>query len=108
MGRLPERQVACIAQSQFDVLLTVDKNIPYQQNMGGRSIVLLIVEAKDNTVPTLATAMPDVLALLPTILPGQVYRVQAIVPEVASEDTGAEQSAGSTTQSEAQDAEDSA
>lgn len=84
-GEYQNGRLLALAQSQFDVLLTVDKNIPYQQNMSGRPIALLIVDAKNNTVPTLATAMPAVLALLPTVLPGQVYRVQAIVPEVAGE-----------------------
>ena len=64
------------AESQFDVFLTVDQNIPYQQNMSGRNLTLVIVKAKNNRLPTLAQSMPDVTRLLATILPGQVYRVQ--------------------------------
>ena len=63
------------AQAEFDVFLTVDQNIPYQQNMRGRPIALVIMKAKDNRLNTLAKLMPEVGLLLPTVLPGQVYHV---------------------------------
>jgi predicted nuclease of predicted toxin-antitoxin system len=37
----------------FDVILTQDKGIQYQQNMEGRSIAILIVRAKSNRIQDL-------------------------------------------------------
>jgi len=35
-----------LADPQFDVLLTLDKNLPYQQNMDTKGIAVLIVRAR--------------------------------------------------------------
>ncbi len=66
-----------IAQAEFDVLLTTDKGIKYQQNFTGRDIAVVTLRARDNRIPTLTPLMPQVLALLPTIQPGRVYVVEA-------------------------------
>jgi len=34
----------------FDVLVTVDRNIPHQQNLSGLQIAVLILSAKRNTI----------------------------------------------------------
>ena len=65
----------------FDVLLTTDKNIPYQQKMEGRNLVLVILRAFNNRVETLVPLLPQVEALLLTLEAGRVYRVEIPVPE---------------------------
>ncbi len=64
------------AEAEFDVFLTVDKNIPNQQNLEERSISLIILFAKNNSIPTLSSLVPQVLSLLPVVQNGQVHRVQ--------------------------------
>lgn len=71
-----------IAQAEFDVLLTTDKGIKYQQNFTGRDIAVITLRAIDNRIPTLTPLMPQVLALLPTVEPGQVY----VITEAAQTD----------------------
>lgn len=66
-----------IAQAEFDVLLTTDKGIKYQQNFTGRDIAVITLRARDNRIPTLIPLMPQVIAILPTVQPGQVYFVEA-------------------------------
>ena len=65
-----------IAEAEFDVLLSTDKGIKYQQNFTARDIAVIVLRTKDNRMPTLIPLMPKVLALLPTIQPGQVYFVE--------------------------------
>ena len=65
-----------IAEAEFDVLLSTDKGIKYQQNMTGRTIAVVTLRAKSNAIETLAPIVPQVLALLPTVQPGQVYVVE--------------------------------
>ncbi len=57
--------------------MTVDKGIKHQQNMAGRTIAVITLRAFDNRIETHAPLMPQVLALLPTVEPGQVYTIQA-------------------------------
>lgn len=47
-----------VAQSEFDVLLTTDKGIKYQQNFTGRAIAVITLRARDNLIPTLIPLMP--------------------------------------------------
>jgi len=65
-----------VAEAEFDVLLSTDKGIKYQQNFTDRDIAVIVLRTKDNRMPTLIPLMPKVLALLPTVQPGQVYFVE--------------------------------
>jgi len=59
----------------FDVLITVDQNIPDQQNLAGRKIALLILCGPTNRLRDLAPLAPAVLSALGSIGPGDVMRV---------------------------------
>lgn len=63
------------AQAEFDVLLTVDQNIQFQQNLQGRSIVIVVLVAVNNRLTTLAPLIPKVEALLPSVQPGEIHTV---------------------------------
>ncbi len=65
------------AASEFDVLLTVDQGIPYQQNIEGLSLALVIIKAPSNDIKDLRLKMSEVLRVLATIQPGQVVQVAA-------------------------------
>ena len=64
-----------LADPQFDVLLTLDKNLPYQQNLDTRRIAVMIVCARSNRIQDLLPVVPECLAALATIEPRQVGRV---------------------------------
>jgi hypothetical protein len=61
-----------LADSKFDVLLTLDKNLPYQQNLNTKRLAVLIVRARSNRIQDLLPIMPECLAALGSILPRQV------------------------------------
>ena len=63
-GELP-----ALADRQFDVLLTLDKNLPYQQNLDIQRIAVLIVRAPSNRIQDLLPVVPECLAALATIQP---------------------------------------
>jgi predicted nuclease of predicted toxin-antitoxin system len=47
-----------LAEGRWDVLLTSDRNIKYQQNMAGRNVSILILCAKSNRMKDLVPLMP--------------------------------------------------
>jgi len=57
-----------LAEEQFDVLMTSDQNLKYQQNLSGRR--LSIIQLPTNKVPTVASLAPEVEAVLGTIRTG--------------------------------------
>ena len=64
-----------IRRSRFDVLLTLDKNIPYQQDLKLGRIAILIVRAPSNRIQDLLPVIPGCLAALRSIKPGQVVNL---------------------------------
>ncbi|MGI4788976.1 MAG: hypothetical protein ACRYFS_09010 [Janthinobacterium lividum] len=74
-----------LAETQFDVFLTVDKGIKYQQNFIGRNIAVITLRGRNNRIETHIPLMPQVLALLPIVQPGLVYFVEA-KPEASEPD----------------------
>ncbi len=62
------------ASEQFDVLVTMDQNVPFQQNLSSRLGVVL-VRARSNRLIHVRPLAPDILAALTRIRPGEVRRV---------------------------------
>jgi predicted nuclease of predicted toxin-antitoxin system len=60
---------------QFDVLLTVDAGIPFQQLIRDRPFSVVILRAKSNRVGELARLIPAVLKTLKDIEPGDVREI---------------------------------
>lgn len=59
----------------FDVLITVDKNILYQQNLTSRRIALIILDARSNRLPDLLPHVPECLRILRSLKHGQTIRL---------------------------------
>ncbi len=68
-------ELLSLAEPEFDVLLTLDKNIPCQQDLKSGRIAILIVRAPSNRIQDLLPVIPDCLAALQSIEPGQVVRI---------------------------------
>lgn len=63
------------AQEEFDVLLTSDANLSFQQNVTSFNIAVVILIAGSTRLTDTLKLMPAVLKLLSTIQPGEVVRV---------------------------------
>lgn len=68
-------ELLSLAEGRFDVLLTLDKNIQFQQNLSGRKIAVLLLGAKSNDMDDIRPHIPECLKALESIQPGQVVHV---------------------------------
>ncbi len=64
------------AASQFDILITVDRNLEYQQSFPDLSLAVIIVHTPSNDVAVLRLLMPAVLASFPQSRAGAVTHVR--------------------------------
>lgn len=71
-------ELLLLAEPHFDVLLTLDKSVAYQQDVCSRRIAILIVRARSNRIQDLLPAVPDCLAALDRIQPGELIRVGSV------------------------------
>lgn len=64
-------------EAGFEVLLTVDRGLEYEQNVSGRKIALVILIAKSVRLKDLESLVPACLAQLKSIQSGHVYRISS-------------------------------
>ena len=64
-----------LAAGQFDLLLTVDRNLEYQQNFAGVALAVIVIHAPSNDVAVLRPLMPAVLAAISETKPGMVTHI---------------------------------
>ena len=62
-----------LAEGQFDVLITSDQNLKYQQNLSDRQ--LSIIQLPTNQVPIVASLAPRVEAVLNPIGSGEFVQI---------------------------------
>ena len=69
-------ELLSIAQQQkYEIFLTMDKGVEYQQNLQGLSLAVIILRAKSNRLVDLLPHLSDCLEQMRSIKPGQVVRV---------------------------------
>ncbi len=65
-----------LAAMAFDVLITVDRNLEYQQSFKDVSLAVIVVHASSNVIIALRPLLPAVLDLIPQAKPGVVTHVR--------------------------------
>ena len=63
------------AEGKFDVFLTGDTNLTFQQNLTTFDITVIVLEAKSTRLVDTAKLMPNILKILSTVRRGEVLRV---------------------------------
>jgi predicted nuclease of predicted toxin-antitoxin system len=66
-----------LAETRFDVFITADQNVEYQQNLRSSILGIIVLVAPSNRYTTLAPLMPQVLIMLQTIQPGDLIHIAA-------------------------------
>ena len=64
-----------LIETRFEVFITVDQGLEFQQKTVGTKIGIVVLKAVNNKVQTLKALVPEVLSVLNRIKPGQVIRV---------------------------------
>ncbi len=58
-----------LAASKFDVFITVDKNLPYQQNTTNLPVAIVVLDTLSNELSALLPLIPELLATLERLEP---------------------------------------
>jgi hypothetical protein len=81
---LKNGELIIVASSRFDVLITVDQNLPFQQNIAIDSIAILILIGKSNRYSDLKMLTGQALDALLSIKTGEVVRIGRDEPQAPS------------------------
>ncbi len=70
-------QLLALAEAEFDVFITVDRNLSFQQNLPQFDIAVIVLQAPSNRLADLKPLVPSVLVVLANAAKGQTTIVSA-------------------------------
>jgi hypothetical protein len=65
-------QLLALAAAEFDVFVTVDRNLPFQQHLPKFDIAVILLRAKTNRLGDLVLLVPDLVSAIPGAKKGVV------------------------------------
>ena len=68
-------ELLALAAAEFDVFVTTDRNVSFQQNLGNFDIALVALKTQSNRLKDLQTLVPELLRILPFVKAGEVREV---------------------------------
>ena len=65
-------ELLALASEQFDVFVTVDRNLSFQQNIVSYTIAVVVLRARTNRLADLRPLVPSLLSAIESTPPGAV------------------------------------
>jgi predicted nuclease of predicted toxin-antitoxin system len=70
-------ELLALASERFDVFVTADRNLTYQQNVRALPIAIIVLHAKTSRLADLLPLVPSLLAAIGSAKPGVVATVSS-------------------------------
>jgi predicted nuclease of predicted toxin-antitoxin system len=70
-------KLLALAATAFDAFVTVDKNLPYQQNLSTLPVAVIVLDARSIELPALLPLLPAFELQLSSLKPKTYVRVSA-------------------------------
>jgi hypothetical protein len=68
-------ELLTLAEKEFDVFITVDRNLSFQQNLPKLNIAVLVLHATSNRLADLKPLAPNILTILPALKKGEAEHI---------------------------------
>ncbi len=65
-----------LAEAEFDVFITVDRNLSFQQNLPKFNIAVLVIRSKSNRLEDLQPFAPQIIKILPKLEKGEAIFIE--------------------------------
>ena len=76
LGKVNGELLNLANESSFDVFITVDKKLRFQQNLNQFRFAIIVLDTPRSTLEKLKILMPKLINLLPDVTGGNVYEIQ--------------------------------
>ena len=74
-GGITNGKLLALAAAEFDVFVTVDRNLSFQQHLPKYDIAVVLLLARTNRVADLVALVPELLNTLPQVVKGNVTKI---------------------------------
>jgi hypothetical protein len=68
-------RLLALVEESFDVFITVDRNLAFQQNLPQFRIAIIVLQARSNRLADLKPLVPEMLAVVLTAPKGEATRI---------------------------------
>jgi len=68
-------ELLSLAEASFDVFITLDTGLRFQQNLTGRRLGILVIRCKSNRLADIHPHIPACLAALRSMRPGDLIQI---------------------------------
>lgn len=68
-------RLLALAEKEFDVFLTIDRNLMFQQNIPKFSIAVVLIHSVSNRLEDLLELLPQITATIPRAATGNVLHI---------------------------------
>jgi predicted nuclease of predicted toxin-antitoxin system len=75
LDQLSDSHLLTAIEGQFDVLVTLDRNLTYQHNVAGRSVAVIVVRIIEQTPVAFRAVLPALISAIRTARAGSVLVV---------------------------------
>jgi predicted nuclease of predicted toxin-antitoxin system len=75
LDHLPDLQLLAAVEGRYDVLVTLDRSIPHQQQLAGRSFAVILLRVRDQTPDSFRALIPAIMQVIGVARPGEVHGV---------------------------------
>jgi predicted nuclease of predicted toxin-antitoxin system len=72
---IKDRELLVLAEAEFDIIVTADRNLSFQQNLSQFDLSLIVLQAQSNRLADLKPLVPKVLEMLDIAPKGQATLV---------------------------------
>ncbi|HXJ10943.1 MAG TPA: DUF5615 family PIN-like protein [Candidatus Limnocylindrales bacterium] len=72
-------ELLSLAETAFDVLVTVDTNLRYQQNLADRKIAIVVLQSSSNRLDHLRQYFPACVQAIEKIKPGEIVLIGSAI-----------------------------
>ena len=86
---IKNRELLALVSREFDVFVTVDRNLSFQQNLDALPIAVIVLSAPTNRLADLRPLVPRLLAAILSAAPGKATIVGVRSPPGAGASIGA-------------------
>ena len=67
-----------LVNEEFDLMITMDKGIPHQQNLSNLNLSFLCLSARSNALHHLLPLVPEIEAVIQKSKPNQIYKIGSL------------------------------
>jgi len=68
---IQDRELLRLAETEFDILITVDRNLQFQQNLAILDLAILVLQVPSNRLADVQVLIPKILAIVETVPKGK-------------------------------------